>query len=657
MALALIIGVGVGAKDFTKASAKSDSRESAVAKADPKAGANVDAEAAANNPGEEARTIAAYPAGTFIVMRLKSFASLEKAVESLKAWIHEHPSVESLVDEEDWKKIESLDLRAAAANALELSREKFDDYFDGAITLCASSDFSKLQTNKTVPVVMEMTTRSAQKAAEFAEMLGSDEDVLEKSAESDGVEHLKIKMKEAKPSGLGKESAFGGLRPSMRSLSHNPKIFFDSLTQGLRPVSGSVQAKGSQGTAPKNIPPLQPMDIYLTTAGSTVIVGSSWEYTAAAKKAAASPTMPMPAFLARTQTADLSVWMDPRPIFAMIKDRMEAKAREAAEKGEPVKADGAIIDNLGLSEMESLGMSVDFSEPSARMELGYAQSPSGIMKIFACVPTGLEASALIPDDADAFTLSRIDAGCLWAQLKTAAKIVVPPTEVMYEGWKKQVKDKYGVEIDQQLFGAIGDRYVMFTRGVGDEEKEIALYVAVNDAPALQASIDAVLGFFTEGKPMFDREKIGGVPVWRLKSEFQGKNAPPVAYAITPQWLIVSIGDPTQIQDLIEAADNNHETANKVFGRDEVREILANPSASGISYRPLKDIMNDVAAAAIEVQKRQMKKDSGGDDEDDDAAADEMEAPSFDDVNESVISFSESRPGLVGVTIKIVPGEK
>jgi len=131
------------------------------------------------------------PPDTLAVVRLKGVEALDKALDALKDWVRVHPSVQSLFDEE-WEAVDKFDLRRAAADYLDLSAEDFNKFFNGAITLYISGDFAAAKKTKSLPVALEITTRSSDSAKDFAELLKSEDDVQETEEVAEGVERIRI---------------------------------------------------------------------------------------------------------------------------------------------------------------------------------------------------------------------------------------------------------------------------------------------------------------------------------------------------------------------------------------------------------------------------------------------------------------------------------
>jgi len=549
------------------------------------------------------------PQGTFMVARLKGFDVLSTAVERSKSWLHDHPSIESLLDEDTWKKIEKFDLQRAAAEGLDLGEDKFKDYFSGSISICFSNDFKDTQKTKTLPAVVMMTSKTEEKAGEFIQMVRENTDVVNVSRETEGVDHFRVKASDK--------------------------------TDKVSPLKKDAISQPKQSKTPELV------DVYVTLYQNKILMGNTLDYTLLARKALENQTSRQPVFFEQAANADLALWVDPRPIFALAQSQLEAKAKAAEEKGESSKIDPKIIDKLGLDEIQGAGVAVDFSQSSLRIEVDTVPEPSGVAKLFTCSPQGIVASPLIPADAEEFTISRFDAVCLWEQLKKLAKIIVPATDTMYQGWKKQIQETYGVDFDKQLFGSLGDRAILYTTASGEKSDSLALYVAVNDPISLTGALDAISGFFTQGKALFEKSQIAGTPVWRLKNEFQSANTQSVAYAITHDWLIVSVGDPTQMQDLIEGADN-HQIDNKTFKNDIVNEIMKDPTLVSFSHRPLKEILTDIAMIIKETHRKTVSPKSEEPDED---------IPEFDDVKESMLIYTRYSSGVVETNLRIIPNEK
>lgn len=540
------------------------------------------------------------PQGTLAVARLKSIDTLSQALDALKAWVSEHPSVESLFDDE-WQAVQNFDLRSAAAQYMDLTQEEFDNFFEGALTLRIGASDTWAMQEKTLASALELTASTPERAKEFVQLLKDEDSVMESAEEAEGVERIRLDM-----------------------------------------TQEDVQAQDSTTLEQRQ------MDLYVAVVGKKVVLGNSLDYTSACAKALAEPSTVGNAFWARVAQSDAAAWLDTKAFARMLRAQLEAKKARQERAMDP-----KVFDELKLDEVEGLGVWMSFVPLQVQLELSYAPNTTGVARLLTCAPTGLEASPLVPADATEFSLGRVDVAALWGELRRLAKIVMPATEVIYQGWQKQLEDAQGVNIDRQLFGAFGNRYVLFSRGSRQNLEGSALYVAVNDPVALQSGLEALFGFFAQGKELFDKEKIGNVPVWRLKSEFQQASAPPIAYAITPQWLIVSIGDPTQMQELIENA-NHTQIEHAAFESEAVKEVLAQPAATTLSHRPLKVALENFAAALIQVQERQQAQDAGQEGEgNDEPAPVAQEVPTFDDVKESLILWNESRPGSLLMSIKII----
>ena len=544
--------------------------------------------------------------GTLLSARLKSFDSIVNAYDSVKTWAGANSSVQDLLDE-TWPHWRELDLKSLTADSLSLSAQEFDDYFSGAITLYIGDDFKWAKESKMLPVSVVMNARTATGAQEFIAKMKEDDAVIETASEAEGVERVRIDTQVDEPSDE---------------------------------VPADVNATGPQF-----------IDLFIVTHDASVIVGNSLDYTLAALRAQRDAVTPPNAFWEREAASDIALWMDPRGFFAMVKDQLEAKAQEPNENGKS-KIASQVFSSLGLNELEGLGLAVDFNALTVRCQLSYAGAPTGIARVFTCAPTGLEASPLIPADADQFALGRVDLSCLWTEVRRIAKLVMPASEVIYQGWQQQLQQSYGVDIDRQLLGALGTRYVYVKHEA--EEEGNALYIALNDSVALQGALEGLANFVAQGKELFEREKIADVPVWRLKSEFQSANAPSIAYAITPQWLIVSIGDPTQMEDLIENA--RHTSADHpFFARASTQELLSHPELTSLGCRPLKVLLSSAVAAWSEVERRQAAR--SGDNAAPPPPAEQDDLPTFDDVTENVAMWSENRPGSVLSTFKIIPANE
>jgi hypothetical protein len=588
---------------------------------------------AAETPENAEMPIPAYPEGTLAVFRIKSFRSIDQAVQSLKTWVHQHPTVESLFDDE-WPAIEKFDLRISAARALDLSPKDFDNFFEGEILLYISGDFESASKTKMLPASIVLKTHSAASAKSFLELLKSQDEITEVSVEHGGIQHLRVTPK------------------------NTPDTKLDSSSQSSQKSDEKDEADESpSSSASKSKKIRKPFDLFVVIKDERVIIANTLDYTVATQNALTAPPANNTEFWSKVSDADLAGYLDLRPFWAKLKEQIQQKAKDNPNS----RVDPKLIDELGLDEIAGVGLRLNFTPFNLQSELDYALNPTGIAKIITCTPTGLEPSSLIPKDATEFTLGRMDLNCTWTEIRRLMKIAVPSSVAMYDGWAKELETSSGVNIDRQIFGALGERYIVYSRTDKGDIPSTAVLVALNDSVAFQGGVDALLNFISQGKDLFTKDKVGSTTVWRLKSEFQGNSSPAIAYAITPSWLIVSIGNPTQMQDLVESVQsqskntNSFESMHEAFNWPTVKEVLSNPSIVGFAERPLKDVMNDFFVAYLEVKKRESARKTLSENPEDDESLtpEDFVAPVFDDVNESVLFQTESRPGAMVTTIKIV----
>lgn len=560
-------------------------------------GAPLVAVAPATSPQQS--TVLAYPEGTFMVARLSSLASLWQANDKLTQWLSGHPSVQSFWADQ-FPGLGTIDLKQMFSQSMDMTPEEMDLYFHGPLMVYVSNDFSQIETSQSLPVAFVFQINPATAATDVMEKMKTEEGVTEVIAEVEGIQHLRI---ESTP--VADESA-------------------DPLPEPAQP---------------------QYLDLYVGYEGDKFVAGSSLDYTLATLRSIRTPAPSSNVFWAKAGNADLAIWLDPRVFFAKVKEIMEKKAKES-----PGSANPEILNQLGFNELEGLGITCSFAPLKIEMELAYTSNPQGIARLFSCTPTGLEASSLIPSDVDEFSLGRTDMACAWAELRRLAKVVMPASEPMYQGWRDQLKEKYGVDFDKQFFGALDTRYVTYVPSdAGDyASSATCFYLALNDSASLQASIQALTSFFSAGKELFDREDIANVPVWRVKSSLQPSGTPPVAYAITPKWFILSIGAPTQIQDLIERAEQS-QIDNSILQRPGIRQMLSEPSLTSFGYRPLGKVMQSLAQVAQEVQRRQATTEG--------APAEQTEIPSFEDITEGLVGTTTSRDGSLTWNLQVVPANE
>lgn len=286
------------------------------------------------------------------------------------------------------------------------------------------------------------------------------------------------------------------------------------------------------------------------------------------------------------------------PLFSFLK---ENENTQIPENPFGVTTAG-LIDALGLIGLECLALQVDLTEEG--MELGsalYLGERTGLLALLESSEGAPPLPPFVPAGALTATTVRYDLGRLWPKLEKVLKEVSPALHLMVDGQIKAFEAKAGVNVRKDLFGSFGDRHVSFSEtaytmgnnfadalkdfeqgeGVPEEPPVKEVYaIGLRDGQALDRSIRGIVDAFAGGAELFDEREHKGVTVRTMKgTEATGHF---LSYAITPDWLLVNVGKPAGLNQVI----NRLEKARKsLWNRPDVAAVMreAPPGVSQWDY--------------------------------------------------------------------------
>jgi hypothetical protein len=496
-----------------------------------------------------------YPEGeTLMVARVRSLKRLADGFNHFKAWFE---AQSSLVD--FWapasKPVLDFDPEAFLAKFFETSSGNLDAFFPGSVTLIVDEDANSILAGKIPGLTAVVELSSEELAQKLFDLVKGSECVEKASLEEDEVSCTRLLLKSEGASSAGAKE----------------KYFF-AMVEGRR--------------------------FWLATSTDSL---------AMCLKAQKSGFMPD--FFRKANSSDLCVWIDPKPVEALAKNYLEKRQAETGDSENHTKPflPADILDKLGLDGALGIGASADLDTLEFRLEVATAPDAGGIFKVFKCAPSGLEPSPLVPDTADEFAIGRFDIECLWQTVKELLTSIFPATSTIYNGWEKQILDSYGVAVDHQLFGAMGTHYISY--GIADEQggHTRVMLMELKDCVAFKQALEAVIEFFSQGKTYFDKQTVSGTTIYRLKGEFQANSASSIAYAISPKWLIICAGGPSEIANVVESLSTERLCPlwklPALKGMDDQRIPL-----TSFGYRTMANFWDDLATMALEFDFQKSSRD-------------------------------------------------
>ena len=292
------------------------------------------------------------------------------------------------------------------------------------------------------------------------------------------------------------------------------------------------------------------------------------------------------------------------PLFAFLK---ESETTQIPENPFGVTTAG-LLDALALDGLECLALQIDLSEEG--LEVGsalYLGERTGLLALLESAEGAPPMPPFVPAGAFTATTVRYDLGRLWPKLEKVLKEVSPALSLMVDGQIKAFETKAGVNVRKDLLGSLGDEIVTFSEmaftrgndfadalknyeegeGAPEEPPVREVYaIGLRDGRALDRSIRGIVDAFAGGAKLFDERRHRGVTIRTMKGA--GGDGPFFSYAITPEWLLLSVGKASGLNQVVNRL---HKARSTLWKRPDVAAALreAPPGVSQWDYVDLSSL--------------------------------------------------------------------
>ena len=219
--------------------------------------------------------------------------------------------------------------------------------------------------------------------------------------------------------------------------------------------------------------------------------------------------------------AELEAYLDLDAIADFAISGMRILATETPDWPVELSVDGLerAITAFGLRSIKTLGLTSSYEDEKTVTRL-FAYAPEAERKgIFAGEAKNVDMSFLkwVPVDATSVSAMRLDTGVVYSSLVAALRANDPQMADAILGQLSAVEQEFGVNVEEDLFGALGDQIVWWSEGIQNlmaPTPDMAIVVAVSDEERLLANLlrasEMSQGLF--GFPSSERR---GVKTWRL----------------------------------------------------------------------------------------------------------------------------------------------
>lgn len=302
----------------------------------------------------------------------------------------------------------------------------------------------------------------------------------------------------------------------------------------------------------------------------------------------------------RSEASDVVVYVDLTQLVPLFKQSMADDA--AADPNMPFTPE-ALSNALDLDGFRSTFATITLDGSRTDVQFGVVgNTDRGLLKLAAYGPGAAPRPPLVPADATSFSSARLDFQKGWSAVEEMMNTLNPALLAMAAGQLNGFLQAKGVELDlrRDLLENLGDElFVVETDrdAVGVEQatsmpgQGSVIGIEISQRQGIELTIESLKGLVGQGSDLFSSREYLGTTIYSLKPEVTGGGAAGssagMAYAVTDGWLLVSLGAPQTLEEVLVA---NSRPGASAWDRDDVKSSLAElPSgAAAIGFQDLSE---------------------------------------------------------------------
>ena len=219
----------------------------------------------------------------------------------------------------------------------------------------------------------------------------------------------------------------------------------------------------------------------------------------------------------------------------------------------------ALLDGLSIDSMQTVALSTDITEEGAVLQ-SYLQmkNQDGIWRLLSLYKEHAALPPFIPENVLTASYVGYDFGQLWNTIDSILLNISPLVKGMMDFQIQVLENTHKINIRQDLLGNLGDQFVTFTRPMifgGDKPLEEQMTgrdiyaVSLKNSELIERGLQQIIKTMFPNKMKTRAHK--GVDIHY--TNFLGESF--FSYAITNQWLIISVGNPSDINQVLGHMSN------------------------------------------------------------------------------------------------------
>lgn len=303
-------------------------------------------------------------------------------------------------------------------------------------------------------------------------------------------------------------------------------------------------------------------------------------------------------------------------IYPLIQQGVAAaKAKSAGQPNMMGYDIEVIFDALGLDAVGELYIAMATGENETRLDSGLVFSGDrGLMKLLAYEPGAAPRPEWVPAKWPSVSTGRFSLPKAYEGVEELLEAISPMFSGMAQGQIRGLNKQLGIDIKRDLIGSIGDELTSayaipagFTGGSvppWTEMDQLVAFSLVNEA-AFTKAVDALklLAGPAAEQIFLKREYLGHtLYTVNMPSGPEGKAARGFTYAIANRTLLLGIGSPATVENVLQLMASPQES---FWERADVKAALADmpAQASIIQVQDLAVMMKSFAEMAVQLQNQ------------------------------------------------------
>ncbi len=312
-------------------------------------------------------------------------------------------------------------------------------------------------------------------------------------------------------------------------------------------------------------------------------------------------------------TSDVSIYLNGE---VLMKWAETALVEVMKAKPSPVPVDPkAIFAALGLAEVQSLGLGIDFSPTQTRTDLAilHPEKPQGLLSLLMGTSTEVAQPAFFPADALSAQVMRQSLGGVWDSLLAMVN-KLGPDAMMATMQLGQVEQQVGFSLKDDLFGSLEDEYIQLNAGTLQAPSQVMGF-KVRDRERLSGALDSLKRFIGQGfgAAFEDTEYLGHtISTYRASQATAkpGAASNEIAYCLADGYLLFSTGSQELLKKLLSRM--KEPTGPSLWDSQRTQELVASLPKGfvGLGVADASEQLLNIINAMTTVEKQTSGKKKG-----------------------------------------------